>query len=196
MLTEELLSLSNLYRNIKEITNHAHNALRCILRVEAAINCEMLYQTLFKDECVECGEFGAYLYVITCKRVCLDCFESKSQYLPISAQVVNGRYGIDHQKIESLPHIKTLVGPYSPCRRLQSQLSRSHVLYDAESAIQAAVLHHGSLIAVEEYLHQIEAQFLVNSPLVGVWPGDRNIHIHFALSPLPWYLFSPKDQMK
>ncbi|KAI0484955.1 hypothetical protein GGR56DRAFT_616277 [Xylariaceae sp. FL0804] len=62
----------------KAITTHAQNALRDILSIEAGrgITCRTLYDKLCTPNCEQCGDFGSYLYLLTCKRLCFFCFYS------------------------------------------------------------------------------------------------------------------------
>jgi hypothetical protein len=139
------------------ITKHAQNALCGILCIQTGvwITCEMLYKKLFIHGCEECGDFAAYLYIITCKRVCFLCLSEKPSYLPIGADLIKWRYGLDRRKIQILPHMKTLPGIYSPGER---KFSRSITLFDFDSILRIAIEHHGSLDAVKGYIADIRNQ--------------------------------------
>ena len=81
----------------KTITKYAQNALRGILCIQTGtwITSKMLYKKLLTPECEECGDFAAYLYIITCRRVCFLCFSERACYLPLGADLVKRRYGLD-----------------------------------------------------------------------------------------------------
>jgi F-box associated protein len=69
----------------KLIMSHAQNALVASIRTGCAISitCQMLYGTLCTAKCEECGDFGGYIYLLTCTRVCETCFTQKKRFLPL-----------------------------------------------------------------------------------------------------------------
>ncbi|RAK80827.1 uncharacterized protein BO72DRAFT_444843 [Aspergillus fijiensis CBS 313.89] len=69
----------------RQILAHTPAALRGSLNLETARNfsCQALYETLSTAECDGCGDFGGYLYLLTCRRVCFLCLTEKTDYLPL-----------------------------------------------------------------------------------------------------------------
>ncbi|KAF1845757.1 uncharacterized protein K460DRAFT_282437 [Cucurbitaria berberidis CBS 394.84] len=142
---------------LQAIARYGQNALRGSLAINtaAAITVEKLHQQLFKKSCEKCGDFAPYLYLITCARVCFLCLSNADQYCPLGIDLIKRKYGLNYSIIQSLPHMKCLPGVYSPggCK-----VSRAVVLYDAWSALQAAVTYHGSRDNLKTYIEKSHAE--------------------------------------
>ncbi len=88
-------------RQAREVTNsiseyaslitHIPHALGSILSIDAGrwITCESLYDKFCTAECEQCGDFGGYLYILTCKRVCFLCLSEDKTYLPLRLSHAN-----------------------------------------------------------------------------------------------------------
>jgi hypothetical protein len=98
----------------KAITTHACDALHQIFRIQAGRNtsCGRLYNKLCTAECHRCGRFAVYLYLVTCERVCRQCYVRSTHYGRISrcdAELVGlslERYGISEETFRTLPSMK------------------------------------------------------------------------------------------
>ncbi|RDH33410.1 hypothetical protein BDQ94DRAFT_178881 [Aspergillus welwitschiae] len=118
-------------------------SIRASLGLETAryFSCQELYQTLCTAECESCGDFGGYLYLLTCRRVCFLCFTEKPDYLPLSRKVIIRKFGLGSAHIALLPRMRSLPGCYSP-RELKCR--RRETLFDHFAARQAGITLHGS----------------------------------------------------
>ena len=135
----------------KAIRKHAYNALRGIIYIEASrwITCEMLYEKLCTAECEECGDFGGYLYILTCKRVCILCLSEDKQYLPLRYRHAIRKFGLNRPILGTLPSMKSIPGTYSP----NQKKVRAHIaLVDSDCARRAGIMLHGSVSAMEQYV--------------------------------------------
>jgi hypothetical protein len=141
----------------KAIRKHAYNALRGIIYIEAGrwTTCEMLYKKLCTAECEECGDFGGYLYILTCKRVCFLCLSEDEQYLPLRYRHAIRKLGLKHSILRTLPSMKCIRGTYSP----NEKKVRAHLkLVDSNCARRAGITLHGSVSAMEQYVSSMEIQ--------------------------------------
>ncbi|EEP78298.1 predicted protein [Uncinocarpus reesii 1704] len=138
------------------ILMHAKNALRGIISIGSArwISCLDIYQELRRAEC-DCGDFGGYLYLFTCRRVCFLCFTSESAYLPIGRGHAMRKFGLQGAQVAALPAMKSVPGFYSG--RLLKCRTR-HNLVDYESARQAGIKLHGSVAEMERHCSEMELQ--------------------------------------
>lgn len=61
------------------IVKHGLAPLRGILILETGlrISCQDLFRTLRKPQCEDCDDFGGFIYVLTCSRVCFLCFSEE-----------------------------------------------------------------------------------------------------------------------
>jgi hypothetical protein len=54
------------------------------------------------------GDFGGYLYLITCRRVCFLCFTEKPDYLPLLRADAIRKFGLHNEHTVRLPAMKTV----------------------------------------------------------------------------------------
>lgn len=134
----------------KRILIHAPASIRGSLNIETArfFSCQDLYEKLSTAECESCGDFGGYLYLVTCRRVCFLCFTEKADYVPLPRKDAIRKFGLRPEHLASLPCLKSFPGRYSPreikCRRRET-------LFDYSTARQAGVAVHGTMSSMEEY---------------------------------------------
>ncbi|KAH6888137.1 hypothetical protein B0T10DRAFT_574164 [Thelonectria olida] len=103
------------YRLLKK---YCPNVLRVTVSIEAShFDLRHLYETIQLSRCSNCDKFGSHLYLITCRRVCYDCFSTCSEYGPIYSTDVVRRTGISDEQLAHLPHAWTVIGAYEPCFR-------------------------------------------------------------------------------
>ncbi|OJZ80473.1 hypothetical protein ASPFODRAFT_106921, partial [Aspergillus luchuensis CBS 106.47] len=117
----------------RHILNHVPASIRASLIIETTryFSCQELYQTLCTAECESCGDFGGYLYLLTCRRVCFLCFTEKADYLLLSRKDVVRKFGLGSAHIALLPRMRSVPGCYSP-REIKCQ--RRETLFDHSAA--------------------------------------------------------------
>ncbi|KAH6975356.1 hypothetical protein BKA56DRAFT_618867 [Ilyonectria sp. MPI-CAGE-AT-0026] len=145
--TSELVSSLPHYR---ALVQHAQNALRGISAIGtgSSITLAKLYEKICTAECEDCGDFGGYLYLITCKRVCFLCFSKKEAYMPLSPVQACRKFGISHKMLSGVPRMVTRAGTYSfDGKKVKDGLT----LIDHRSAREMGIRFHGSLRAMIEY---------------------------------------------
>ncbi|KAL9129168.1 MAG: hypothetical protein Q9217_002308 [Psora testacea] len=158
-VNQRALQVTESIPQYKAITTCAREALHGILIIETGrwITCETLYEKLCTAECEECGAFAGYLYILTCRRVCLVCLGEHKRYLPLRYSHAIRKFGVNHRILDTLPHMRSMAGAYSPNVRVcREQLA----LVDPESAYQAGIAVHKSLDAMKQYVSDIAAQKL------------------------------------
>ncbi|KAI1399366.1 hypothetical protein F4819DRAFT_420819 [Hypoxylon fuscum] len=140
----------------KDISTHAQNALQGILCIGTGqwMTLRTLYDKLCTYRCDHCGDFGGYLYLLTCKRLCFLCLIHKRPYFPLLRTHARFMFGLNHQTVEALPRMRVLPGLYSPSRKKATPL----VLVDYESALNAGISLHGSLSNMQQYVEHKKAQ--------------------------------------
>ncbi|KID86156.1 F-box domain-containing protein [Metarhizium guizhouense ARSEF 977] len=142
----------------KAITTNARNALRGILRIGTSrwITCKSLFENLRTSACEQCGDFGGYLYILTCRRVCFVCFTQDKRYLPLRPNEACRRFGLKRAIIQTLPCMRVIPGIYSPNEKKATKTT----LVDYESAFDAGIARHGSLGAMDEFVAGVAAKKL------------------------------------
>ncbi|CZR48372.1 uncharacterized protein FPRO_12982 [Fusarium proliferatum ET1] len=134
----------------KVIVTHARNALRGILCIQTGkwITCSLLLEKLHTSSCEKCGDFGGYLYLLTCKRVCFLCLSQEKEYLPLGLSHACRKFGLERAEVQKLPCLRVIPGTYSPNEKKANET----FLVDYEAALNWAVAHHGSLDAMHTYV--------------------------------------------
>jgi hypothetical protein len=97
----------------------------------------------------KCGDFGGYLYLLSCSRVCFLCVSEDPAYLPLRPRQACRKFGLDQRAMNTLPKMLTREGVYSPNER---KLKGGTLLVDHEAARQAGIDLHGSAALMEEYV--------------------------------------------
>lgn len=136
------------YRNV---IKHAPNALRAVLSIGTGsyTTCLDLWATLTTSACTDCGDFGGFIYLPTCQRICFLCNFDKKKYFPLTPHEVGRRFGITLAAANDLPKMRSVPGEYSSTQRTY----RTRVtLVDREVAHQAGLAHHGSEDAIEDHV--------------------------------------------
>jgi hypothetical protein len=131
------------------IVKHALDALRGIGIIGTAsfISCNTLYEKLCTADCEECGDFGGYLYILTCRRLCYKCFTEQEKYQPLLYSNAIRKFGINMKILDSLPRMRSLSGKYSPRGK---ECKEQIALVDFESAYRAGVVHRECLDDMEK----------------------------------------------
>ena len=108
------------YRNIM---NHAPQILRATLALEAGkyITLTQLDAALMSKACQDCGNFGAFLDVPNCERVCYRCFTENEDRMPLSAAHARWRWRLTKKEydLSKKNMIRTVIGRHklrSPVR--------------------------------------------------------------------------------
>lgn len=134
----------------RAIATHAPNALIGPLRIGTGgwITCKDLYKTLCSPNCVTCGDFGGYIYLITCRRVCFLCFTGEKIYLPLAPETVCREFGLQPRTVDTLPHMFLLPGMYTWSEKNPTQST----LVESGSALAAGIALHGSETEMDCYV--------------------------------------------
>jgi hypothetical protein len=126
------------YRNI---VTHAPQILRATLALKAGkyITLTHLDAALMSKVCQDCGEFGAFLHVPTCERVCYKCFTANEDRMPLSAPHVRHKWRLTKKEFAFWKEdnkIRTLPGRY----RIKGKLHRVRTCYVSnEEALRAKI---------------------------------------------------------
>ena len=139
------------------IMRHSPNSLRGILSIESGfrISCLALFYTLCNPTCESCGDFGGYMYVLTCSRVCFLCLSEDSKYLPLLAPEVVRACGLNREFVTVLTGMRSVPGCYSPNEKIcRNRL----VLIDPDLAYHAGAALHGSTSAMKRHVLETNSQ--------------------------------------
>lgn len=178
------------HHQYKAIITHARNALYGILSIQTGrwIACSTLYNTLCTSKCDQCDDFGGYIYLLTCRRVCFLCLSQQRGYLPLLPTHACQKFGLDRRLIKSIPHVKALPGIYSPNEKKVTRPPT--LLVDYESALEAGVELHGSVSSMNDYALQKKIQNH-NSRLWNIGRRDRRARRSWVSDPFDGHSGNP-----
>ncbi|KAL3442960.1 hypothetical protein BJX65DRAFT_298597 [Aspergillus insuetus] len=106
-----------------------------------------LHDKLYTTACETCGDYGGYLYLITCRRVCYLCFTQEQSYLPLLQVDVMRKFALRPEHVASLPKIKSIPGYYSDARY---KMSKRFTLFDHDAARETGLALYGSEAAMRQ----------------------------------------------
>ncbi|WPG97946.1 Hypothetical protein R9X50_00072900 [Acrodontium crateriforme] len=157
----------------RKLWEHCPNILRAIISIDARhFTCRTLYKTLSATRCDTCDRFGAYLYLITCRRVCYFCFTRNTDYFPISIGIATKLTTLSKREVRKLPHVVSLPGLYTAGEKA----SRSRtILFDRQAifakASQTHTLTQRDMTTREprRYMSIISAPYLEASGQLAKW---------------------------
>jgi hypothetical protein len=143
----------------RAVNTYALNALHGIFSIKTGrwITCTTLYEKLCTFGCEQCGDFGGYLYLLTCRRVCFLCFSQDKRFLPLSPRRASMKFGLNSKIINTLPRMRAIVGIYSPNEK---KVKTPSILVDYESALRSGMELHGSSDAMNRYVADREVEKL------------------------------------
>jgi hypothetical protein len=137
----------------KAIRRHAPNTLlgARAIGVDTQITWRTLHATLRDPKCADCGDFGGYLYLPTCRRVCFPCLDSREAYLPMTPETAAHVFGLDEATVDALPRMRTLPGVYSS---IPEEVPGGMELVDAETARAAGRRLHGGQDGMDQFVEE------------------------------------------
>ena len=118
-------SLPKFCRVLENCANVIYLPIRAVVATKAkSFTFNTLHNSLSMRDCIRCGRFGGYLYLITCERVCYFCFSQDTAYFPITESAAR-RIGCTKNHLEQLPHLFSLPDNIHPLKSSPKEESSS-----------------------------------------------------------------------
>lgn len=135
------------YRDLMKYAPRTLNALGKT-RLISVHSSALLHTTLRSARCVSCGEFGAFLFLPTCERICRLCLIRNHSFWMIPETQAKKCFDLAQRHLNKIPVMYNVpgwcnVGHHSSCWRRRR-------LYDAKSVKKLAIKIHGSETEVKE----------------------------------------------
>lgn len=131
-------------RSYRHMRIYAGNALVALgktrlLRYHSAA---LLYQTLRSSQCVSCFDFGGFLFLPTCERVCFECLYMNQGLHMTTLNTAKKCFDLTDRQLKSIPTLFSIPGTYN----VRYNISRKRVfrLVCVKQAKQLALQVHGS----------------------------------------------------
>lgn len=162
--------------NYRTLLQHAPAILNILKRTQLARNFTItqIFKTFTRPSCMTCSQFGGYVFLLSFTRCCMQCAETRLEFLPISRNEAKILFGMEGKgSFDSLPQLETILGVF--------RSSRSNTV---EYCSERQSLYSRAMV---ERLHN-------HKKLMQSTPGEKSLKAlqrYMALAPLP--CFSPKS---
>ncbi|KAI1144716.1 hypothetical protein F4825DRAFT_476839 [Nemania diffusa] len=126
----------------REMMQHAPQTLAALgkTRLLSYHSSSLLRQTLRSSKCASCFDFGGFLFLPTCERVCFGClYENQALWMMRRAEAKRC-FRLTDKQLRELPTLYSVPGRYMQTRR-----RRALRLVSAKQAKQLAIKIHGSI---------------------------------------------------
>ncbi|KAI4868381.1 hypothetical protein F4820DRAFT_123059 [Hypoxylon rubiginosum] len=129
----------------KEMMKHAPEVLTALGRTGLLSyhSSSLLRQTLRSEKCVSCFDFGAFLFLPTCERVCFECLHQNQALRMTTLASAKRCFHLTHSQLKRIPIMHSIPGIY--CVRFQVSYSRTCRLVSVKQAKQLGIEVHGSI---------------------------------------------------
>ena len=135
---------------------------------------EDLFDALTSQTCALCGDFGPFVYLLSCSRACFACIAHNPNFCPQLASSAKERYLFDDRALADLPTLRSLPGSSD------SILAHLH-LVDRNAAKETAIA--------------LQNQFEETQKALGNWPMRRSFPLLRTapsfLERSQWFFTSP-----
>lgn len=121
------------------------------IRYAAFVSLAQLWSTLGRTKCVTCDDFGGYIYLLTCERVCFLCFRNDARFYPLNVSEACRQYAINKGSLEHIPAMRSVPGVYTPEEKARNA---SVILIDRDMVQQRATEVHGSVELMWDCIRQ------------------------------------------
>ena len=137
------------YRNLIEHALHALAALGHT-RLISLHSANALYGTLLSEQCISCGEYGAFLFLPTCERCCYECLCSNQSLWVIPTTLARKCFDLTLSQLKQLPIMQSIPGVYFVGHKISRQ--RQLKLTSVKAAKELGIMIHGSTKNMAENL--------------------------------------------
>lgn len=174
----------------RAIYTHAPSVLRAALSLGAVswISSLMLHSTLCDQTCSCCQDFGAYIWLFSCERVCIVCLSYNPDFLPLIRAHARMSYLLNEDVISKIPTIKSLPGDYS-LAGINMKIRGSLVIW--RDVARASGQLHGSYAQMLDFVEGRSRMFLNFRNEVEFCPNPPG---HISLPTHPFHTDSKESQ--
>lgn len=130
----------------QQIMRHAPTLLTALsqTRLLSVHSSPLILQTLRSDRCASCFEFGGFIFLPTCERICFECLRENVAFWMITPTIAKQCFHLTDSQLKMVPIMYSIPGSYS-VGTLPSQKSRVYRLVSVKQAKQLAIKLHGSI---------------------------------------------------
>lgn len=140
----------------RQVMQHAPKVLTALTKTNliSRYPASFILHTLQTRQCVSCLDFGAFLYLPSCERVCLECLYQNRGLWMITTATARKCFGLTQRQLRTIPIMRSIPGTYS-VRTLEKTHRRIYQLVSVRHAKQLGLDVHGSLEKLAEFMPSI-----------------------------------------
>lgn len=109
-----------------------------------------LHAALHADRCVSCGDYGAFLFLLTFERCCIACISGNQSLWMVPLSVAGDCFNLTKTELKTLPTMRSIPRKYSVKNSVSRQ--RPIRLTSVKAAKERALQVHGSIDAMARSL--------------------------------------------
>ncbi|KAF2010810.1 F-box domain-containing protein [Aaosphaeria arxii CBS 175.79] len=137
------------YRDLATVAGHIAPALSQT-RLIGLHSVTTLQAALRSDRCISCGQYGAYLFLLSSEGCCLACLTNNQSLWLIPLSVARDCFDLTRQQLKDQPIMRSIPGTYAV--RTSKYRARPIRLISVRIAKELAIKVHGSAEAVARNL--------------------------------------------
>ena len=137
------------YRDLIEHAPHALSALG-LTRLISLYSAAKLRMTLLSEDCISCGQYGAFLFLPRCERCCYECLLSNQSLWVVSTALAGKCFDLTPRQLKRIPIMYSIPGIYFVGHKISRR--RRLRLVSVKSAKQLGIMLHGSIEKIAETL--------------------------------------------
>ncbi|KAM0435388.1 hypothetical protein ACHAPT_003482 [Fusarium lateritium] len=113
----------------------------------------VIHQALFSSKCASCFDFGGFLFLPTCERVCLTCLDENMALRVIPVAIACSIFGLTEQQLTKIPILYSIPGTYGIYDTSRdSTHQQTQRLVCAKQVKKLALEVHGSVENLAQFL--------------------------------------------
>ncbi|KAF4449551.1 hypothetical protein F53441_7210 [Fusarium austroafricanum] len=143
----------------RQVMQHAPTILTALTKTNliSRYPASLILHALQTYHCVSCLDFGAFLYLPTCERVCLECLNQNRGLWMITTATARKCFGLTQRQLQTIPIMRSIPGTYS-VRTLEKTHRKLYQLVSVRHAKQLGLDVHGSPEKLAEFMPSTPAR--------------------------------------
>lgn len=161
-----------------DILTHAKTALGalCGMQILCLHSIAKIRYMLRSAECISCGNFGTFLFLLECERVCWKCLSSNPAMWAISRHEAGDCFNLSAKQLHQLPCAHSIPGRY--CVRRVVWQGTPLALVSVRAAKRLALQVHGSQEALRA--HRLAKRSCISESKYQMWAHLHCVTLDFV----------------
>ncbi|KAI8717602.1 F-box domain-containing protein [Fusarium sp. LHS14.1] len=134
------------FRLYHEVMRHCPKVLAALgeTRLLRHHSTALVRQVLSEQKCASCFEFGGFLFLPTCERICHDCLDKNYAFHLTKVSFAKKWFNLSNKELRRIPIMQSIPGRYQLRPEAKRKHCRSHQLVSVKQLMQLAIDVYGS----------------------------------------------------